>query len=191
VAPRPSILIDTNIIIEARRVGALDKLRSRGGLVTVERCRDEALSGIPGTRGRIDIAPDDLGDPLSVVGVSQADRVHVALLHPESSILDDGERDLLVYAFKLPRAATSAASTGVADALRKAGLPVSNPFELFSLITADRAAVRVAMSMGLEDHLVSLEDVLETAGIRVNGNLKGHYTTATLGGWKTAYRLGM
>ena len=187
MAPQPSILIDTNIIIEATRIGAFSRLRARGQLVTVTRCCEEALSGKPGERGRIIVAPDELCDPLSVVEVSQAGRVHLALRYLDASILDAGERDLLVHAFTLTQGTDGAASMGAA--FKKAGLPVKDRGGAFTIVSADQAAVRVAMLMGLGDQLVSLDEAFENAGIRATG-LKRHYTRAALAEWKVRHRLG-
>jgi hypothetical protein len=38
---------------------------------------------------------------------------------------------------------------------------------------------------------VSLEEVLEAAGVKANGNLRGHYTRRMLSDWKTRHGLGM
>ena len=188
MAPQPSVLIDTNIILEATRIGVFQQLRARGGLVTVKRCCEEALSGKTGERGRIIVAPDELSDPLSVVEVSQAGRVHVALLHPESSVLDDGERDLLVHAFEIDRNNNPGA---MGAAFARAGHSVSNATREFSIVTADQAAVRVAMLMGFGDRLLSLEEVLRSVALKESQSLKSHYTRATLSSWKTRHKLGM
>ena len=171
-------------------MGAFSRLRARGGLVTVTRCCEEALSGKPGERGRIVVAPHELCDPLSIVEVSQAGRVNLALRYPDSSILDAGERDLLAHALSLSQPTTGSASMGAA--FKKAGLPVKDRgATAFTLVSADQAAVRVAMLMGLGDQLVSLEEVLRDAGVKQDRPLKGHYTGATLVTWKTRHKLGM
>jgi hypothetical protein len=58
----------------------------------------------------------------------------------------------------------------------------------FHIICADSAAVRVAIIMGLGDNVVSLEEVLEDAGIKMPG-LRGHYSKPLLVSWKTRHRL--
>jgi hypothetical protein len=45
--------------------------------------------------------------------------------------------------------------------------------------------------MGLGDRVVSLEDILHQAGVRTDGDLKGHYTRRCLENWKTKHALGM
>jgi hypothetical protein len=179
-------------MIEAVRVGAFSRLRAHEQLVTVKQCVSEALSGIPGSKGRVPISEADLGSPLSVIDVTNSDRVHLALMHPDSATLDNGERDLLAHAFALTRRAHGASADGIARAMRKAKLPVTDTGPAsFQIVSADRAAVRVAISMGLGDHVVSLEEVLESAGIRADTKLKGHYTRRVLLDWKTKHALGM
>jgi hypothetical protein len=191
LGPRPPILIDTNIIIEAMRVGVFKRLRAHERLETVKRCSDEALSGIPGSSGRVAITEADLAPPLSVIDVMESERVYLALMHPDSAILDDGERDLLALAFYRTRVSRGGSSGSMAAALRKAGLPAKDASSAFQIVSADQAAVRVAITMGLGDAVVSLEEVLESAGVSVNGKLKGHYTRRVLVDWKTRHRLGM
>ncbi|HZJ17412.1 MAG TPA: hypothetical protein VFD27_20335, partial [Chthoniobacteraceae bacterium] len=164
-------------------MGAFKRLRAHENLVTVRQCKDEALSGIPGSAGRIIITPADLGSPLSVVEVSNSERVHLALIHPESATLDNGERDLLAHAFARSRSVADGSASAMAAALRKAKLPAKDPDSEFQIVSADRAAVRVAILMGFGDVVVSLEEVLDSAGVSVSGKLKSHYTRRVLSDW--------
>ena len=189
---RPAILVDTNIIIEAVRVGAWERLRAHENLVTVRRCCDEALSGIPGAPGRVPVTEAHLAPPLSVVTVTGDESVYVAILHPDLATLDAGERELLTHAFTRRRSAEGGAEAGgMGAALRAAGLPVKDGSAAFQIACADQAAVRVAISMGLGDLVVSLEEILKAAGVRVEGRLKGHYMRRTLTAWKTKHALGI
>jgi hypothetical protein len=165
---RPAILIDTNIIIEAVRVGAFKRLRAHETLVTVRRCCEEALSGVPGSPGRVPIQDTDLAEPLVVVDVTHTERAQLFVSCDAACALDDGERDLLSHA--LTRHASG---------------------EAIRIICADQAAVRVAIELGLGDKLVSLEEVLTAAGVKPDGDLKRHYTTPILSEWKTLHALGM
>lgn len=170
---RPAIFVDTNIIIEAVRVGAWARLRAHENLVTVRKCVEEALSGVPGTPGRISVTEQQLQAPLHVVEVTDRDRAALLVTCEDASALDAGERDLLAHA--VARAASSSANASGA----------------FVIVSADQAAVRVAISLGLGDNLVSLEEVLHDAGVKPDGNLKGHYTQKKLSEWKTRHALGM
>lgn len=187
---RPAILIDTNIIIEAVRVGAFSRLRAHGRLTTMKRCCEEALSGIPGWSGRVSVIEADLAPPLVVLDVEDAQRVHAALRHADLSVLGDGERDLLTYAFVCAGAADGGDTGAMGRALKKAGFAVNNSGDDFRIATADQAAVRVAIAMGFGDRLTSLEEMLRDAGIKANAKFKRHYTRAALVEWKTRHRLG-
>jgi hypothetical protein len=167
VGTRPAILVDTNIIIEAVRVGAWERLRAHEAVVTVRRCREEALSGVPGSPGRVPVTEQHLDGPLTVADVSDSERAALALSCEDAGTLDAGERDLLAHA------------------------QVRVSSDQLVIVCADQAAVRVAISMGLGDQMVSLEDVLHQAGIKTDADLKHHYTRRCLENWKTKHALGM
>ena len=169
---RPAILVDTNIVIEAVRVGAWERLRAHESVVTVGRCCEEALSGKPGTPGRGPVTESHLAPPLTVYEVSPVERALLLVTCEAAGTLDDGERDLLAHA--LTR--------------REKG---GNPTDEFVIVCADQAAVRAAIAMGLGDHIVSLEEVLRDAGVKFDGELKRHYTRRCLHDWKTKHALGI
>ena len=169
---RPAILVDTNIVIEAVRVGAWERLRAHESVVTVGRCCEEALSGKPGTPGRVPVTEKHLGPPLTVEQVTEAERAALHVKYDGAAALDEGERDLLAHA----------------HTRREKG---GNPTDKFVIVCADQAAVRVAVAMGLGDHIVSLEEVLRDAGVKFDGELKRHYTRRCLHDWKTKHALGI
>ena len=166
---RPAILVDTNIIIETVRVGAWERLRAHETVVTVRQCCEEALSGVPGAPGRVPVTAEQLGPPLTAVEVSNGDRAALLVTTEAAATLDEGERDLLAHA-------RMRFAKGDKD---------------FVIVCADQAAVRVAITMGLGDQVVSLEEALKNAGIKPAGDLKGHYTRRCLEEWKTKHALGM
>lgn len=122
----PAILADTNIIIELVRVGAWEKLRAHESVVSVRQCCEEALSGIPGSRGRLPVTEKHLEPPLQVAEVTDAERAALYVACPGAGALDDGERDLLAHA----------------HARVTAG---GNPSSAFVIVCADQAAVRGAL----------------------------------------------
>jgi len=162
---RTVILVDTNVIIEAVRTGCWNALRGHYMVVTVGKCREEAQSGIPGTRGYVRVEEHDLDTRLDVVAVTESDRAQLAAGCPDVGILDAGERDLWAHAL----------SRG----------------DDWRAVSADQAAVRIAMLLDWGDRLVSLEELLKGAGIRPRVPLKGHYTKARLESWRTKFRLEM
>jgi len=157
------ILVDTNIIIEAVRIGCWNGLRGCYKLVTVESCREEALSGVARTPGYVVIRNSDLSPGLQVVAVTEADRALLATACPEANILDKGEFDLWAHA----------CSRG----------------DDWGAVCADQAAVRVAVQLGWGDRLESLEVLIADAGLRTKVRLKDHYSRKRLSTWRAKFLL--
>ena len=137
------IFVDTNIILEAFRTGCWSTITTRFSIETVEKCVEEALTGDPDEPGRVNVDPDCLREFLS--GRHQVSDLALAsfsLAHPEWAGLDDGERHLLAW-------------------LKDMGL-IGNA--MIAISTADRAAVTSAFALGCNDSLISLEELLVSAG---------------------------
>jgi len=166
---RPAILVDTNIIIETVRVGAWERLRAHESVVTVRQCCEEALSGVPGAPGRVPVTAEQLGPPLTAVEVTNAERAALLVTTEAAATLDEGERDLLAHA-------RMRFASGNKD---------------FVIVCADQAAIKAAITLGLNDALISLEEALKAAGIKADGSLKEHYTRRRLDEWKTKHALGI
>ena len=160
---RRVILLDTNIIIEAVRTSCWNGLRGQYHLVTGEKCRVEAQSGIRRTRGYVAVDDHHLDTGIEIVEVTERDRVLLTVACDDATALDDGERELWAHAN---------CREGDWDAA-----------------CADQAAVRVAMQLGWGDQLVSLEELAVSGGIRPKTPLKGHYTSKVLRSWRTRFRL--
>ena len=160
-----TILLDTNIIIEAVRTGCWDGLRGHYELVTVEKCREEARSGIGRTPGYVTIEDRHLNKNIMIVRATELERARLATACPDVAVLDDGERDLWAHAYSLK--------------------------DDWEAATADRAAVRVAILLGWGDRLVSLETLVNSGGIRLKKNLKTQYTSKWLVEWRTEFKMDM
>ena len=157
------ILVDTNIIIEAVRTECWNGLRGYYRLVTVEKCREEARSGIARTPGYVVIEDSHLSSGIQIVAVSDADRALLVMACTEATVLDHGERDLWAHAY----------SRG----------------DDWGAACADQAAVRVAAQLGWGDRLVSLEALVADAGLRTRLALKDHYSRKRLSIWRTKFLL--
>jgi hypothetical protein len=157
------ILVDTNIIIEAVRTECWNGLRGYYELVTVEKCREEARSGIARSPGYVVVEDNHLSSDIRIMAVTDAERVHLAMACAESVVLDDGERDLWAHAY----------SRG----------------DDWDAVCADQAAVRVAARLGWGDRLVSLEELVKAAGLRTKLQLKNHYSRRMLSIWRTKFLL--
>lgn len=152
------LLLDTNIIIEAVRTDCWNGLRGHYELVTVEKCREEARSGIARTPGYVVVENEHLNSDIQVIAVTDTERALLAIACPEAAILDDGERDLWANA--------------------------NSRTDEWEAVCADQAAVRIAVKLGWGDRLVSLEELIASAGIRLKTQLKDHYTRKKLSIWR-------
>lgn len=138
-----TVYLDANVIIEAFRIGVWPELSKGHHLETVEMCVREALTGETSHHGRVPVDPKALNAGFKQVHlVSRKERNALFKAHPASGSLDDGEKDLLAYLFanKIP------------------------PGALVVLSTADKGAIVQSHALGWLDSLVSLEDLLKTAG---------------------------
>ena len=162
---RQVVLVDTNIIIEAVRTRCWNGLRGHYELVTVEKCREEAQSGIARTPGYVVVEDSDLSTGIEIVAVTDHERARLFMAGSETAALDDGERDLWAHAYS-----------------RANG---------WKATCADQAAVRVAMQFDWGDRLVSLEELVVSGGMRARPPLKRHYTARSLNLWRTKFRLDM
>lgn len=157
------ILLDTNIIIEAVRTECWNGLRGHYKLATVEKCREEARSGIARTPGYVVVEEDHLSSGIQIIAVSDADRAILVTACTEAAILDYGERDLWAHAY----------SRG----------------DDWRAVCADQAAVRVAVRLGWGDRLESLEGLISAAGLRTKLPLKNHYSKRMLSIWRAKFLL--
>lgn len=159
------VLVDTNVIIEAVRTGTWAAITGQLSIESVEVCRNEALAGAErASPGYIAVSPVDLARLRAVHRVPSVAQAALKLAYPQADVLDAGEHDLLAHAYQS----------------RPADLQVCSP---------DKAAVRAAVTLGLGDQLVSLEDLLNRVGARPQPPLRVQFTTAWLRSFRTKVRL--
>ena len=156
------LLVDTNIIIEAVRTRCWNAISTHFSVVTVEKCYEEALTGDPLRPGYVTVDAAQLRKGLAQRhAVSDLERAHLILTAPGADALDAGERDLFAHA--LARGGAWLASC------------------------ADRAAVNVALTLGWEERVISLERLAQAAGSR--SGFRHHFTESWLSEVRTAYKL--
>jgi len=151
------VLLDTNIIIEAVRIGCWQALRSSFRLQTVEKCREEARTGNQRRPGYVTIADADLREGLQVHNVTDRELAMLGLTCESSMTLDAGERHLWAHAL--------------------------HRTDRWFATCCDRAAIRVAVDLHWEDKLVSLEELLRICGARAEP--KPQFRTVRLSEWRT------
>lgn len=156
------ILVDTNIIIEAVRTRSWNAIASYYSIETVETCRSEALQGDALRPGYVTVEPEQLHRGLKAAhGVSDTDRARLSLAAAAAGALDAGERDLFSHAL------------GRSDA--------------WLATCADRAALNVALALGWEGRIVSLEKLAQQTGTRAE--FKFHFTEKWLASIRTVYTI--
>jgi hypothetical protein len=157
-----SILVDTNIIIEAIRTRCWNALATHFSVETVETCLEEALTGDPLRPGYVQVNPSQLKKGVSKSNpVSSLETMRLTLPYPTANELDPGEKQLLAHAMG-----------------RK---------DEWMFVCADRAAVKVAFGLGWIERVVSLEALAKAAGARPT--LKFHFTERWLSDVRTAFLL--
>jgi len=144
------VLLDTNTIIEAWRVGGWKALAGGHRLETVETVTMETLTGFQRRRREQQIDPAVLRQSLQAVHkVEDIARAELALRASDIA-LDAGERDLWAHAL------------GREDAWVMCG--------------PDKASLRIGVRLGLRERLVSLEALANEVGLNVRGKLRENFT---------------
>lgn len=159
-APRKVVYVDTNVIIEATRIGCWKAILNRFEIHTVEEVRREALHIPKNPKSYIPIDPELIANQVKVAKVEEAEILRASLKSPGITALDPGERDLLAHL------------TG-------------RPADVWLLTTADRAAVKTACQLGLDSKLVSLEQLATECGLKPK--LKDWFTKNWLSKTRTEF----
>src|SRR5258706_11040548 len=132
---RGPVLVDTNVIIEAWRVGAWGALASGYRVETVEDCVTETQTGMQQRRPEQQIDGARLRASLAAVHpVGAAERAAAVLRDPDFGFLDPGEQSLWAHA--LTRA------------------------DAWVLCGPDKASLRFGVRLGFREKLVPLETLL-------------------------------
>lgn len=141
--PKPRVLVDTCIIIEAYRTRTWKAICNAFDVETVEKCVEECCTGDVLNPKRISIKQSELQQDLAAIHpVSPLEIISLADSGLNLPGLDDGELHLMAWLY---------ANRPVPIAL------------LFS--TADKAALRASGVLGLIDQVASLESFAKTAGV--------------------------
>lgn len=169
--PKPRILVDTCIIIEAFRTNCWAALCHHFDVETVDECVTECCTGDPLDPRRVPIDRSMLLQGLAQV--HPVSRLQLATLTIEVEglpAIDDGERHLMAWLHAHPGEAVTVA-----------------------ISTADQAAVRATHVLGLIDRVRSLQDVATASGVG-KGQLKAlqdHFSEDWLARLRTKLLLGV
>lgn len=155
------VLLDTNIILETIRSRCWHALTAYYQIETVEKCREEVLTGDPLRPGYVETDPAALKERLTTHKVVSLELAALTLACPEADGLDAGERHLFAHAYARSDA--------------------------WLVACADRAAVRIAMALGWKERICSLEALSKPTGAKPA--LKRHFTEEWLSQVRTAHAL--
>lgn len=135
------VFLDANVIIEAFRIGAWKELSSNCRLETVEECEREALTGRTDVNGRVPVGAQALRAGLAASHlVSRRERNALLTDHAACIGMDPGEKDLFAHLY-------------------------ANPWPVRSVVvlsSADKGVIVRAKDLGWLDHLISLEELLDS-----------------------------
>lgn len=160
----PTLLVDTNVMIEAVRTGCWRAITGRMNVETVDTCTNEALRGDAARGGYVVVSEEELSRLSRVHAVTEAERAAFALDYPDAGGMDAGERDLFAHAY------------GRSD-------------ETWLLLSSDKASIRAGVSLGWQDRLRSLAALADEVGARPNPKLRRHFEESWLGEWRTQFLL--
>lgn len=161
------ILIDTNVILEAHRVGRWKHLSNNFSVHTVEKVIEETQTGYQRRSTEEQIDQKELTESFAEI-YSVSEEAVAATMITSSDIfnLDAGERDLLIYASNFDG-------------------------DCWLISSPDSAAMRVAHNKGWLERVVSLESLLETINCLSNIDLRVNYTKKWDEAKKAQIRLGI
>ena len=154
------VLVDTNIIIEAIRTKCWKGLKGHFQMRTVEKCFEEAATGRAHRPGYIEVDEDDMYG-LLVHKVKEIELASIHMRNVGADRIDEGERHLWAHGL------------GCDDA--------------WVAVSADHAAINVALQLGWADRLVSLEQLAKAIGAKPA--LKDHFSARRLSEWRTEFLL--
>jgi hypothetical protein len=158
--PGQTVLVDTNIIIEAVRIKCWNALTGRFKIGTVDKCCEEARTGDLHRPGYVQVSERDLQTRLGIHRVSRTELANLVLQDAESYRLDDGERHLWAHA--LTRS------------------------DEWLACCSDHAAIKAAVRLGWKDRLVALEELINHAGASgALKQLKSQFLKVRLSQWVT------
>ena len=142
--PGKRVFVDTNVIIEAHRVGCWNAICGSYSIETVEECVEESSRGNPEEPSYVHVPTDELRQSLAQLHqVTQQEIATLILSHSVCYVLDDGEKHIFarLYADQI---------------LPSPGIMVSTP---------DKAAIVAAHKLGWLDSWVSLDVLARKAGV--------------------------
>lgn len=150
------VLLDTNVILEAHRVGCWRAIASEFQLITVEKVVEETQTGHQNRSPEQNVDEHALRGSLHLVAtVSREQTAAIDIEYPDHG-LDEGEHHLVAYAATLR----------------------DQPAWLLN--SPDKGTIRFCSRADWLDRLVSLQAMSDTLGLPHGKQLRGNYTQSWL-----------
>lgn len=161
-----SILVDTNVIIEAHRVGCWLAMASQFKLITVEKVIEETQTGHQNRSPEQNIHEGELRAGFHQI--SAVTRVQLATIDLDylDHGLDDGEHHLVA----------------LAASLDDGGWLLNSP---------DKGTIRFCSRAGWLDRLIALETMTDMLGLPHGRRLRGNHTASWLRHQVNQFRFGL
>jgi len=157
-----TVVMDTNVIIEAHRTRCWRAVVKAFKVETVEKCCEEAATGDKRRADYVSIDVEEMKKSVVIHPVSLLELAEVETRLAEPDRIDPGEKHLLAHA------------------LKKAGV--------WHVSASDRAAVRAGNELGLLERFISLEALARAVGM--SPQFKKHFTEKWLSALRTEILMG-
>ena len=157
------MLADTNALIEAVRTCCWNAITGHFSVETVRECEDEARRGRHSRPGYVPVTSAELARLHAVHEVTDVDRAALALAYPDSTVMDDGERDLFAHAFRRAQQGDQA----------------------WVICSPDKASIRAGVALRWEDRLQALASLARAAGARPTRPFAEHFEEPWLSSFRT------
>lgn len=157
------MLVDTNVIIESHRVGCWKTLINHFEMDTVEKCVEECATGNQRGFNPVPVDVAALVNDVQPKKIGQKELNSLSICYSDAIYLDPGERHLLAYALTLKKT--------------------------FFVCSPDKMCVIVGAKLGILDFFVSLEELTNLSGARVQ--LRDNFKTRFMEKVRTDIKLGI
>jgi len=161
---RQIVLVDSTLIIEAHKIHCWNALAKGYQIETVDACLEECATGDPLRKDWVPIDFSTIRDDIGIHAVAAEGMAAAALASANFHLLHPGEKELMAHCF-------------------------SRMEEDWLVSSQDRACLRVGYELGFSDRFVSLEELLQSLGMKIK--VRYQFTKAWLVTVRTNLKLGL
>lgn len=160
------VLIDTNVILEAHRVGCWISLSQYFNLHTVEKVIEETQTGFQNRNPEQTIDQALLRKSFNHVQTVTDLQVVEFDMTNTGTLLDDGEKQLIIYSQTIKE-------------------------KVWYLNSPDLASVKYSCQVGSQDRLISLESMIRRLDCKLKNELERNFTESWLSQSKLKFLMGI